>query len=80
MNELSEAAVIISGFQGSSNIQKGEFLMTQGVPLGFYGADFSLLRILVKNDFDGTMSLIDGFTRREIRIALKLQLAESGLN
>ena len=80
INELSEAAVIINGFQGSSNIRQGEFLMTQGVPLGFYGADFSVLRILVKNDFDRTMSLIDGFTRREIRIALKLQLAESGLN
>ena len=80
MNELSEAAVIISGFQRSSNIQKGEFLMTQGIPLGFYGADFSVLQILLKNDFDCTMSLIDGFTRREIRIALKLQLAESGLN
>ena len=60
--------------------RQGEFLMTQGISYGYYGADFSLLRALAKNDFDRTMNLIDTFSRREIRIALKLQLAESIMN
>jgi hypothetical protein len=80
MNELADAAVILNGFQGNSNIRQGEFLMTQGISYGYYGADFSVLRTLAKNDFDRAMNLIDTFTRREIRIALKLQLAESIMN
>lgn len=80
MNELADAAVILNGFRGNSNIRQGEFLMSQGISYGYYGADFSVLRMLAKNDFDRTMNLIDTFTRREIRIALKLQLAESILN
>lgn len=80
INELSDAAVIVNGFQGNSNIRQGEFLMTQGISYGFSGADFSVLQILAKNDFDRTMNLVDGFARLEIRIVLKLQLAESILN
>jgi hypothetical protein len=80
MNELSDAAVLLNSFQGSSNIRQGEFLMTQGLSYGFYGADFSVLSALAKKDFDRAMNLIDTFTRREIRIALKMHLAEGALN
>lgn len=77
MNELSDAAVIINGFQRNSNIRNGEFLMTHGGSWGFYGADFSIFNRLAANDFDRARKLIDDFTRREIRISLKMQLAES---
>ncbi|MBC7899357.1 MAG: hypothetical protein H7070_04835 [Saprospiraceae bacterium] len=76
MNELSEAAIVVNGFQGGSNVREGEFLMAQGHSYGFYGADFSVLRTFAGNDFERTTRLIDAFTRREMRISLKIQLAE----
>ena len=80
INELSEAAGIIYGFQRGSNVKNGEFLLTNGNPAGFYLTDFSVLAKLAKSDFDRLTILIDGFSRRESRIALKLQLAEGILN
>lgn len=80
INELSEAAVIIYGFQRGSNVKNGEFLLTNGNPAGFYFNDYSILAKLAKSDFDRLTILIDGFSRRESRIALKLQLAEGILN
>ena len=76
MNELSDAAAVINGFQRNSNVKQGEYAMISGNSWGFYGADFSVLSRLSVKDFDRTLSLIDAFTRREIRVSLKLQLAE----
>jgi hypothetical protein len=76
MNELSDAAAKINEFQGGGNVRNGEFLMSQGNSFGFYGADFSPFRQFAKSDFDRTMKLIDGFSHREVRVSLKLQLAE----
>ena len=42
--------------------------------------DPTLFRNLAKADFERTTKLIDNFGRREMRINLKLQLAENGLN
>jgi len=75
MNELSDAAAVINGFQNNSQVRSGEFVLSQGNSFGFY-ADYSPLRNLLGNDFDRTMKLIDSLSRREIRISLKLQLAE----
>ena len=80
INELSEAAVIINGFQRNSNIRQGEFVINNNNSWGFYGADFSVLSKLSTGDFDRALSLIDTFSRREMRISLKLQLAETILN
>jgi hypothetical protein len=77
MNELSDAAAIINGFQGNSNVRQGEFLMTNGYSWGFYVGDFSVFSKLATTDSDRTTNLINGFTRREIRISLKMQLAEN---
>ncbi len=77
MNKLSDAAVILNGFQGGSNVRQGEFLMTNGSYWGFNGGDFTVLSKLATTDFDRTTKLIEEFTRREIRIALKMQLAEN---
>jgi hypothetical protein len=80
INELSEAAVIINGFQRNSNIKQGEFVITSGNSWGIYGAEFSVLSKLSTDDFERVLSLIDNFSRREMRVSLKLQLAENTLN
>jgi len=75
MNELSDASAVINGFQNGSNVRGGEFILSQGNSFGFY-ADYGPLRSFAGNDFDRTMKLVDSFGRREIRISVKLQLAE----
>ena len=77
INELSEAAAITYGFQKNSNIKQGEFLLNSGYPANTYLNDPSVIGRLAANDFDRTMSLINGYNRRESRIALRLQLAET---
>ena len=78
INELTDAAVIINGFQNGSNVRNGEFIMSQGDPFYSYGANPSMIGPLAKFDFDRTMKLIDGFSRQEMRISLRLQLASNG--
>lgn len=77
VNELSEAAAVYNGFQRGSNIRQGEFLLINGNPTGFYLNDNSAWGKLAASDFDRVTDLIDAFSRRESRVALKLQLAES---
>ena len=79
INELSDAAAVINGFQGGGNVRDGEFLITQGTVLGNFGIDMSQIRSLALQDHDRAAKLIDSFSRRETRIALRLQLAE-GMN
>jgi len=77
MNELTDAGAVINGFQGGSNIREREYVLNQGNYFGFYGADYSMLQTFARSDFDRTIKLLDSFSRREVRISLKLQLAES---
>lgn len=79
LNELADANAIVQGFQHFGNVKMGEFLIINGGHFGFQ-FDPNLLRSLAKADFERTTKLIDRFTRREMRIALRLQLAEHGLN
>lgn len=75
LNELTEAVVVMSGFQGNASIRQGEMLVEQSNSLGFY-LDFVIVRNLAQIDFDRTMSIIASFARREMRVNLKLQLLE----
>lgn len=77
INELSDAAAVINGFQNGSNVREGEFVISQGDPFYSYGANPSLIGPLAKFDFDRTMRLIDSFSRQEMRISLRLKLAEN---
>lgn len=77
MNDLSDAAALLNGFQGGSNVRSGEFVISYGNSFGYYGTDSSQLSTLARSDFDRTIKLIDSFNRREIRISLALQLAEA---
>lgn len=80
INELSEAAAITYGFQKSSNVKGGEFVITNGNSLGIISFDNSIFKKLAEKDFDRTMNLINSFSRRENQVALKMQLAEGILN
>ncbi len=70
INELTDAAAVINGFQSNSNVRDGEFIMTQGDPFNSYGANSNMIGTLGRNDFDRTMKLIDSFSRSEMRISL----------
>ncbi len=80
INELSEAAAITYGFQKSSNVKGGEFVITNGNSLGIISFDNSVFKELAEKDFDRTMNLINSFSRHENQVALKMQLAEGILN
>ncbi len=78
LNELADANAVVQAFQNGYSVRSGEFVIGIGTSYGFQ-FDAGTLRVLSKADFDRTNKLIDGLSRREIRIGLKLQLAESGL-
>lgn len=78
INELSEAAILINGFNGNGQIRQGEIIMTQGNSAGIYLGELDTpLRTMVKADFARTMEIINRFGRREARINLKLKLAQT---
>jgi len=77
INELTEAAAIVNGFQQNSNVREGEFIMTQGDPFNNYGANSSMIGSFAKYDLGRTERLIDSFTRQEMRISLRLQIVSN---
>jgi len=74
INELTDAAAIVYGFQLNSNVRDGEFILTQGDPFGNYGVTSSMIGSFARYDLDRTTSLIDSFSRTEMKILLRLQL------
>jgi hypothetical protein len=74
INELTDAAAIVSGFQLNSNVREGEFILTQGDPFSNYGVNSSMFGSMARFDLDRTMRLIDSFSRPEMKISLRLQL------
>jgi hypothetical protein len=75
INELTEASVVVYGFQGNYNVRQGEMLVSQGNSLGIH-IDSSIFRSLAQLDFERTLNLIAGFSRREMRVNFKQQLLE----
>lgn len=76
LNELSEASAVVYGFQRSSRVKNGEYVITSGNLNGQY-IDPSLFRELAKKDFDRTAALVNLFSRREMRVLVRLQIAEA---
>lgn len=77
INSVAEASIIVNAFQGSWNVRQGETTIVNGHAFGFY-LDGSILSNLAAKDFDRTLNIINGYSRREMRIALRLQIAENG--
>jgi hypothetical protein len=81
ISALSDASALLGGFNRSSNVRQGEFIITYSNAFGLYlGEIDTALRNLTKADFDRTIKLTDAFERRETRIYLKLKLAENVIN
>ncbi|HKP70214.1 MAG TPA: hypothetical protein VJV05_13085 [Pyrinomonadaceae bacterium] len=77
INELTEAWAVVNAFQ-NGNIRQGEYSMAGGYNMGLY-VDPSMLRTLGQNDFQRTMTIIDGLSRREMRVTILLSLLEIGI-
>lgn len=79
LNELTDATAIVQAFNNRTSVRSGEFDLLNG--LGSVGFQFSqpVLAALAKADYERTTKMIDSFSRREVRISLKLQLAETAL-
>ena len=75
LNELADANAIVSGFRSDSSVRSGEYIMSTNTNFGFQ-LEPTVLRALAKADPGRTAKLLDRFTRREIRITLRFQLAE----
>ncbi|MGD9590054.1 MAG: hypothetical protein AB7Q37_18215 [Pyrinomonadaceae bacterium] len=76
INELSEASVVVNGFQSSHAVRMGEIVMINGGNV-LMGMDYSFVRGLAQKDFDRTVAMIRAFSRRETRAQLTLNLLES---
>ena len=76
MNELTEAFAVVQAFQGGGILREREYVLANGFNFGVY-FDANLMRNLSKRDPDRAIALVDGFSRREMRILLRLSLLEA---
>jgi hypothetical protein len=75
-NELSEASVVLYGFQNANNIQQGEMVIANGINISFH-LDVNMFRKFAEDDLERTLGMIDALSRREMRVYLKLHIAEN---
>ncbi|MEQ1764049.1 MAG: hypothetical protein ABL984_13010, partial [Pyrinomonadaceae bacterium] len=75
INTLIQAFAVVQGFQGGQ-LRQGEYQISNGMNFGIH-FDPTIFRNLAISDFDRTNSIIDSFTRTELRISLRMYLAES---
>ena len=74
LNELADANAFVSAFRTDVQVRQGEYVMMPNPAYGFQ-VDAAAWRALMKAGAERTSKLIDGFSRREIRIAIRLQIA-----
>jgi hypothetical protein len=72
---LIQAFAVVQGFQGGQ-LRQGEYQLSSGMNFGIY-VDPTMFRNLAVSDFDRTNAIIDSFTRAELKISLRMFLAES---
>jgi hypothetical protein len=77
INELTNAAAIVIGFQLNSGVRDGEFVLTQQDPFSNYGVNSSMIGSFAKYDLERTMNLIDSFSRPEMRVLLALNFIQN---
>jgi hypothetical protein len=78
MNRLTEAWAVVNAFQGG-NVRSGEYSLAGGNNLGIY-LDPGMVKNLADNDFSRTLALVDGFSRREMRVMILMSLLEMQTN
>jgi hypothetical protein len=75
INPLIQAFAVVQGFQGGQ-LRQGEYPISNGMNFGI-NVDPTMFRNLALIDFDRTNAIIDSFARTELRISLRMYLAES---
>ena len=75
VNELTEASVKISAYNGSQNTRGGEIVIGSGWAGGIIN-DGSIVRGMAQFDMDRAIEAVKGFSRRELRVFLYQQLLE----
>ena len=75
LNTIIRAFGIVQGFQGGQ-MRHGEYLMLNGSSFGVH-IDPNMFRNLARHDFDRTNSIIDSFDRPELKIVLRMYIAEN---
>ena len=74
INTVIQAFAVVQSFQGGQ-LRQGEYQLSGGMNFGIH-IDPGMFRNLANSDFDRTNTLIDSFSRTELRIALRMYLAE----
>lgn len=74
INTVIQAFAVVQSFQGGQ-LRQGEYQLSGGMNFGIH-VDPGMFRNLANSDFDRTNALIDSFSRTELRIALRMYLAE----
>lgn len=75
INTLTQAFAIIQSYQGGQ-MRHGEYQMAGGMNFGVH-IDQNMFRTLAIYDFDRTNALIDVLARNEVRISIRMYLAEN---
>ena len=74
LNRLVHAFAIVQTYSGIM-LRNGEYTLGMGSNLGFH-FDMNIFRGLAQVDFDRTNAIIDSFERPELRVSLRMYLAE----
>lgn len=74
INTLTQAFAVVQGYQGNQ-LRQGEYQLASGMNFGIH-IDQTMFRNLANSDFDRTNAIIDSFARPELRIQLRMFLAE----
>lgn len=74
LNTLIQAFAIVQGYHGGQ-MRQGEYNLAMGSNFGIH-LDPNMFRNLARADFDRTNAIIDSFARPELRLSLRMYLAE----
>ena len=75
MNQIAEAYAVVNAFQGGGSVRQGEYLLQNGPNFGVY-VDMNVFRGLATVQPERVGALVDAFSRREMRVMMRLSLLE----
>ena len=76
LNQLTEAFAVVLPFQNSNGARDGEFILVNGPQIGVQ-IDQNIFRSIAVKEPERAEGLVNGFSRRELRLITKLGLLEA---
>jgi hypothetical protein len=76
LNQLTEAFAVVLPFQNSNGARDGEFILVNGPQIGVQ-IDQNIFRSIAMKAPERAEGLVEGFSRRELRLITKLGLLEA---